>query len=356
MENKRPHKLKTLPITDSEKLELKTKIFNSIHKNRSMKKRLRLVFSMAASLILMLGLGWHFYQTPEESITDFVKSSDGVEPATDSDEVTLILGEGKNLKVDEKITAINYSSDGQKVTIGSTKEIDQATEKNNKTVYNTLLVPYGKRSKIKLSDGSMVWLNSGSKLVYPAVFNANKREVYLEGEAIFDVTHNKEKPFIVISDNQEIEVLGTVFGVTDYKDENTINTVLKTGSVQISYIRNAASRSNIDKMKITPGTKATYNKSKQSITSEKVNVDNYFSWRDGVLIFKNNDLRYIAKRLSRYYNLEISIESEDLANETFSGYLDLNENLDDVIDNIKASTNMDYIFTGDQIIIKKSTN
>ena len=263
----------------------------------------------------------------------------------------LILSEDNKLKIGDDVADINYSSTGQKVTLGTTKELDQRTTNNNKIVYNTLLVPYGKRSKIKLSDGSTVWLNSGSRMVYPAVFNEDKREVYLEGEAIFDVAHNKNHPFIVVSEDHQIEVLGTVFGVTNYLDENIINTVLKSGSVQISY-HNDPSPLSTDKVKISPGTRASYNRKTMSILSEKVNVDNYFSWREGVLIFKNNDLSFIMKRLSRYYNISISINDEISIDETFSGYLDLNENVEIVLQNIKESTNMDFMFFEDKIIIK----
>lgn len=351
MKEKRAHSVKFLPITELEKTELKNRVFKSVRKNKSIKTRIKYAFGIAASIILLITTAYHFNKKPTDSISDFVNSSSNID-ANNSDDVILVLGEGKNLKIDENISAINYSETGEQVTIGNTQTVDQETAKNNKLVYNTLLVPYGRRTEIKLSDGSTAWLNSGSKLVYPAAFKGNKREVYLEGEAIFDVAHNKNQPFIVISQNQEIEVLGTVFGVTSYSDENSINTVLKSGSVQISY-NNSSSPSYADKMKITPGTIAKYNKSTKGIISEKVNVDNYFSWRDGVLIFKNNDLQFIMKRLSRYYNINIKINDSDLFNsdETFSGYLDLNEDINKVIENIKESTNMNYTFIGNKLII-----
>ncbi|MFT5214493.1 MAG: transmembrane sensor [Patiriisocius sp.] len=352
MKEKEKHNVKFLPITELEKADLKNKIFNSVHENKSRKYRIRYAFAIAASITLLLTVSFYSYTTPTESIIDFVNSSDHID-INDSKEVILVLGEGENLKIDEKVTEINYSSTGEQVKIGHSKIIDQQTYKNNKLVYNTFLVPYGRRSKIQLSDGSIVWLNSGSKLVYPAVFKGGKREIYLEGEAIFDVAHNKSKPFIVISQNQEIEVLGTVFGVTSYLDEKTINTVLKSGSVQISYHNDASSPMTSDKMKISPGTIASYNKTNKGIVSEKVNVDNYFSWRDGVLVFKNNDLQFIMKRLSRYYNIDIEISDDIIANdrETFSGYLDLNEDMNQVIKNIQMSANMKYMFTENKLII-----
>jgi ferric-dicitrate binding protein FerR (iron transport regulator) len=353
MKEKTSYKVKFLPITKLEKINLKNKIFNSIHKSKSRKRQmLYAIIGIAASLLLITAFNFLFSAKSNDSIIDFVNSLETTNNNA-SDEVTLILGEGENLKIDEKITSINYSDSGEEVTIGATKTVSQQTLKNNKLVYNTLIVPYGKRSKIQLSDGSIVWLNSGSRLVYPIVFKGEKREVHLEGEGIFEVAYNKNQPFIVISQNQEVEVLGTVFGITNYLDENSINTVLKSGSVQISYT-NALS-SNSDKMKITPGTIASYNKKSKAIISEKVNVDQYFSWRDGVLIFKNNDLKFIMKKLSRYYNIEIEISefkyNKDNEGETFSGYLDLNEDLDKVIKNIQMSTNMKYRFIENKLII-----
>lgn len=351
MKEKRTQKIKTLPITGLEKNVLKNKILKSVENLPKRKRRAQnVVIGTIVSVLFLGGFGVYFLNTPTTSIIEFVKTSEDID-LNNTDNVVLILGEGENLNIGEENSTINYSKTGQKVTIGSNKEVDQETSKNKKTLYNTLLVPYGKRTKIKLSDGTIVWLNSGSKMVYPAVFNGDKRELYLEGEAIFDVAHNKSKPFIVISENQEIEVLGTVFGVTNYKDENALNTVLKSGSVQISYNKDASSNLLTDKMKISPGTKASFNKKTKSMVSEKVNVDHCFSWRDGVFIFKNDDLRHITKRISRYYNLKIEIDNVDLAKETFSGYLDLNDDIDKVIQNIKASTNMNYTLVEDKIII-----
>lgn len=351
MKERNPQKVKHLPITEQEKKDLEEKIFDSIHQYKSRKRKTRYLIGAAASIILVIGTGFLFYNTSTKapSILDFVNTSDGAQ--VKSDNVVLMLGGDENLKIDEEITTIQYSSTGQDVTIGTTKTVNQEIVENKTPVYNTLMVPYGKRSKIHLSDGSIVWLNSGSRMIYPAVFNRDRREVYIEGEAIFEVAHKKSQPFIVISQDQEIEVLGTVFGVTNYLDENSINTVLKSGSVQISYHNNSSSSAQMDKMKISPGTKASYNKKTKGIISEKVNVDTYFSWREGFLVFKNNDLGFIMKRISRYYNVEITIGDEVLSNETFSGYLDLNEDIDKVIESIKESTNMEYELTENEIII-----
>ncbi|PNW30289.1 FecR family protein [Formosa algae] len=350
MKDNGSNKVKILPITNLEKVALKNKIFHSVDKLDQKKKHKGLAMGLAFSLVFLAGSFIYFYNAPTTSITDIVNTTEQID-FSKSSEVVLILGDGENLKIGEDESSINYSNSGRTLTIGDSKEIEQETSRNNKTSYNTLIIPYGKRSKINLSDGTVVWLNSGSKLVYPVAFNGDKREIYLEGEAIFDVAHDKSHPFIVKSKDQEVEVLGTVFGVTSYSEEEAVNTVLKSGSVMISYHNNPKTQKYADKIKITPGTKATYNKATQGIVSEKVNVNNYFSWRDGVLVFQNNDLEHVTNRISRYYNIDIDIKNEDLAKESFSGYLDLNENIEKVIQNISASTNMSYIIEKDKIII-----
>ena len=349
-----PNNIDFSSLTEGESAMLKERIFKTIKKGKSGKRRIWIALSVAASILICLGLGLSFYfqktSSNSPSITDFVNAT-GEEDKLNSNEVILTLGKGNSLKITEENAAINYSATGQNVTIGSGKTVQQQTDESKKPVYNTLWVPYGKRSKIKLSDGSIVWLNSGSKMIYPAVFNADKREVYIEGEAIFEVTHNEEKPFFVISENQVVEVLGTVFGVTSYPDENDINTVLKSGSVQISYNGSSESENRADKIKISPGTKASYDKKSKSILSEKVNVNDYFSWREGLLVFKNNDLRFILNRISRYYNITITVEDEVATTETFSGYLDLNEDVKKVIESVKESTNVNYEFNENEIQI-----
>ena len=354
MEKINPNNVNFSSITDEENTDLKKRIFNTIQKDKRRNKNLWYKSLAAACFVGCIGFGFYYYNMTSEtnSITDFVNSSTIDSNTPTSDEVVLTLGKGNDLKIKEDVADINYSKSGKNVTIGNGQTFNQNIADTDKAVFNTLWVPYGKRSTLTLSDGSKVWLNSGSKLIYPIAFNEDKREVYIEGEAIFEVTHNKKKPFYVISDTQVVEVLGTVFGVTNYPDENSTNTILKSGSVQISYQNIKANSSHSDKMKISPGTKASYDKNTKSIVSEKVDVDNYFSWKDGFLISKNNDMEFIMKRISRYYNLEIIIENEELATETFSGYLDLNEDILSVINSIKESTNMEYLQTDNTITIK----
>lgn len=341
-------------VSNEEKQQLKNRISQSFEKLKRRKKHFRYLSGAAAAITILLCVGIYFNRQPvNTSISDYVNSTEQ-SSFNDSDKVTVILNEGDNIVLDGDDEALTYSKTGSQVSTAGNDTYSQNIKKDGKINYNTILVPYGKRSNVTLSDGSKVWLNSGSKLVYPAVFTSSKREVYLEGEAIFDVAHNASNPFVVLSKHQEVEVLGTVFNVSSYPDDQDNFVVLKSGSVQVSYnkVEDFDNKKN-QNITITPGTLVNLNLKSNRILTQNVNVDQYFSWRDGLLILKNNDLSYITRRLSRYYNVPIVIENKTIANETFSGYLDLNENLEKVIQTIQIGTDFNYEIKEDKIIINK---
>lgn len=334
-------------VSNDEKQKLKKRIFHSIAELKR-RRRIQYLSGIAASITILICVGIYSYQHSQDTtIGDFVNSSEKID-FNNLEKVTIVLDEGEDINLDGDEASITYSKTGEKVNVGDANMYRQKASKKGEVKYNTLVVPYGKRSTLTLSDGSKVWLNSGSRLVYPAVFNSDKREVYLEGEAIFKVTHNSSQPFTVLSENQEIEVFGTVFNVSSYADDDDNFVVLKSGSVQVAFKSNSSKNK---KMVITPGTMANINLESQNITSQRVNVDNYFSWRDGVLVLKNNNLHYIMKKLSRYYDVPIFIDDDKLANETFSGYLDLKDSVEKVLQTITQSTSLKYQKTESQIIL-----
>ncbi|MEN8125687.1 MAG: FecR domain-containing protein [Bacteroidota bacterium] len=351
MREKKQYKVNFTHLTEGEKKELKGRIIESVYNFKRSKKRIKYTIGIAASIAILISIGIFNYASKSSSISDYVKTTKKID-TINSDKVKLILSDKQNIDIDEENSNIVYSNTGQQVKIGNTKSINQSSVNNNKVAYNTLIVPYGTRSKVKLSDGSMVWLNSGSKLVYPIVFNSAKREVYLEGEAIFEVTHNKAHPFMIMIDNHEIEVLGTVFNVSNYLDENIINTTLKSGSIQINYKGDSFFKPK-KTFKVSPGNMTSFNKTTNHLNSKKVDVEKHFAWRKGIFIFKNDNLEYIMKKLSRYYNVDIVIEDDNIANQTFTGYLDLKDNVERVVQVIKESTSFEYNkVTNDKIIIK----
>lgn len=335
-------------FSKKDKSFLKKRIYSSIYSYK--RKRLALGFAIAASATIAVLLVSTSLFRIKNSDSDIERFAETQSKKSGNQDVQLFLNDNQNIDISDNNAKITYSDSGEEVSIGGKNRIEQQPNSSADIVFNTLIVPFGKRSEIVLSDGSKVWLNSGSKLIFPAKFASEKREVYLEGEAIFEVSHNKKTPFFVKSKNHEIEVLGTVFNVSNYIDDSAICTVLKSGSVQINYASNQLFKSK-ESIKIIPGNMLTFNKKNQDIKQTNVDVEKYFSWRDGVFIFKNDPLKNIIKKISRYYNVEILITDTAKANGTFSGHLDVNSDLESVLETIKETAAFEYKFTEDRKII-----
>jgi hypothetical protein len=339
-------------MNEKEKRDLKARIFTSAYAYKNRRKRLFYSISIAASVIIILTIGLNQQHSSEPSITEFAESSEDIE-IEKANHVQLFLNGNKKVAIQNNNSSIAYQTGGREVNIADSLGKEQEIVLDNPNEFNTLIVPYGKRSKIVLSDGTKVWLNSGSKLTYPASFNGKNREVLLKGEAIFDVSHDTQHPFKVLSEGHTIEVLGTIFNVSNYPDENSIRTVLKSGSVQISHKSDSFFKSQ-ESTKITPGTMAVYTKNKPGIETKNVDVENYFSWREGVLIFKNNNLKYIMKKLDRYYNVTINFQELEMEEETFSGYLDLKDSIESVLKTLQEASSFEYNFNENgSILINK---
>ncbi|NIJ43907.1 ferric-dicitrate binding protein FerR (iron transport regulator) [Wenyingzhuangia heitensis] len=344
---KESNKYKEQLISEIEKQLLKKRIFTSIRRLKIKKQVYR--WGIAASVAVLIGTGFYLQnKVATDNSTQKLAILSNAENILPTDKTTLILEKGKDLIIDGDSSSIAYSNTGEEVSIANQRTVVQEkTKTTNKEKLNTLVVPYGKRTELLLSDGSKVWLNSGSKLIYPVQFNDAKREVYLIGEAVFDVSHDANRPFKVLSKNQEIEVLGTVFNVSSYPDDNINFVVLKEGSVKVSH-------ENTDKgffapkkksMIIKPGTMSKIHVQTGKVIAKEVNVQQYFAWKEGLLILKKNRLHYIIKKLARYYNIKIELEDKLIGQETFSGALNLSDSLEEVLDILNKSINTHYKVT-----------
>lgn len=201
----------------------------------------------------------------------------------------------------------------------------QSMNRNQNVQFADIEVMYGQTGHLFLFDGTEVWLNSGSKFKYPNQFNQNERDVYLEGEAFFKVAKNKHLPFKVKTGNLEVEVLGTSFNVSAYPGEPDQTVVLVEGKVQLNNREGAM----IGQM--NPGQVAV------KTTGDRVihlkNADPYFytSWKDGKVVFDGEKLGEIAKKMERWYNVEIRFEKESLKEYHFSGTILRNKPIDQTI-------------------------
>lgn len=218
--------------------------------------------------------------------------------------------------------------------------------------YAEIDVTYGQTNHLTLFDGTEVWLNSGTKFRYPNRFNAGERKVYVEGEAFFKVTPNKKLPFKVQAGEMEVEVLGTSFNVSAYPDDSLQSVVLVEGKVQI----NSAKGKEIGQL--LPGQMA-FQTPDQGIRVQNVSTSEYTNWKDGVLNFREERLEDLAKKLERWYNVEISFGNEKLKGHLITGTILRNKPIDQIIDVLEmtAPVRFEYIIKPDKksklIVTKK---
>ncbi|MBR9855918.1 MAG: DUF4974 domain-containing protein [Algicola sp.] len=219
-------------------------------------------------------------------------------------------------------------------------------------VYNTLKVPYGRKFELSLTDGTVVHINAGSSLKYPVKFiDGLDRDVYLEGEAYFEVAHRSDQPFKVHMDGVGVEVLGTQFNVTAFPENIQTDVVLVEGSVKLTNQISLPNKQGTELL-LEPGQIGIYTKNTDKMTSQAVITDVYTRWVDGELIFRNLTFAEMLKKLERHFNVPI-ISGEGLVarEETFSANFG-KESLDNVFAYLKEIYDLEYTIQDNKVIIK----
>jgi transmembrane sensor len=297
------------------------------------KRRVRLqFFRYAATILLLLGFGSASYYLlkKQPSLEDFAASN-----KVSYKNAALILADGKKIDISSKESKVQYTTDGVNVSVNDTTKMGQENADNG---FNQLIVPYGKRSTITLSDGTKVWLNSGSRLVYTPAFTGKSREVYLEGEGYFEVTKNEKRPFFVRTDAIQVKVYGTKFDVQAYKSDNEYSTILIEGKISLDLKDKSLS----EEIFLTPNQKASLSKEQREIQLSNVeNFENYIGWIDGYLTFQNETVSELIKQVAHYYN--ITIDSRLEGNLTkISGKLDLKDDPERVVNTLALISKTRY--------------
>lgn len=306
------------------------------------KKPVLRYISIAASIIVLLSIGWSYQK-------NIFKTENA--PIIDPNAITLQLANGEIQVISSNKKSQVTDSDGNVVGNQNGNKIIYDTETSaEKLVYNTLKIPYGKRFELQLSDGTVVHLNSGTTLKYPVKFIAGEnRQVFLDGEAFFDVTKDKKHPFVVNADKLNVRVLGTHFNVSSYPEDAQTDVVLVEGSVGL-YRGNEtfdATKNTI----LKPGFKGSFNKNDGSIAAKAVNTGVYTSWMQGRLTFRNMSFRDISKKLERHYNVTIETQNKKLADEKFYASFG-DEPIEKVLSYFNDIHGINYVIKNNEIVIK----
>lgn len=218
--------------------------------------------------------------------------------------------------------------------------------------YRVLETQNGERASYNLSDGSKVFLHAGSKLQVPDNFNISSRELILEGEAYFDVTHNPEKPFIVQSEFSYTQVIGTKFLVHAWPDENReVEVVVSEGKVLLGDSRYQHNEHKKEAF-ISKNQKGTLTAENGPVVTVENDIEWYMGWTEGRLVFNNRELREVLPKLERWYDIDIRVTDESIGKRKITAEIDYSLPMTDVLQGIAMSLNLEVERT-DRIITFK---
>ena len=212
--------------------------------------------------------------------------------------------------------------------------------------YSTLSVPKGGEYRIVLSDGSKVWLNSDSRLRFPSPFSGDKRTVFLEGEAYFEVAHDTQKPFVVSTEDMSIRVLGTKFNVKAYAEDEAVYTTLVSGSVRTNNKQSTYSTL------LSPNEQCIYYPGNNRMETRKIDPQTFLGWVQGRFIFENETLEEILKQLGRWYDTEIFYQNPRVAKYRFTGNVDRFDQISTLLHMIEKTYPVSFTINGRTIVVK----
>jgi ferric-dicitrate binding protein FerR (iron transport regulator) len=290
-------------------------IIKKAHKKNNLIRIYRYV-AAACITIAIVEMGVQQWNTKPD-IPDYEAA---IKNISQSKEITLKISQEKEIQLTDSIPIVSYNN--KRIIINDSIDV---TEKNTE-ILNTIHIPYGKRSKLILADGTTVHLNAGSTLVYPSEFNKKKREVYLDGEAYFEVEPGEGYPFIVQTTYRAIEVYGTKFNVSVDRDLQLFETTLVCGSVGI--------KSKDTHEKLTPNQCYSYSDNTKREEIKEVDVNNYILWTEGKLQFEKEALYKAIRKVEKIYNIKITLTDNKYLNFKVSGHLNLNDSAEKTVWNL----------------------
>ncbi|WP_455510990.1 FecR family protein [Butyricimonas paravirosa] len=313
-------------------------LWECIRENSILRRKRNLIrfssWSTAAILLLIVGISL-FMRDRQEVV---LVATQNVLPG--DHKAILLMDNGEKIEL----------SDSMQLAIGkgilaSDNQLEYGnTEKNLASVYHTLKIPRGGEYRLKLSDGTVVFLNSESELRYPVNFGANSREVELKGEAFFDVVTDQQRPFVVRAEQVRVKVLGTSFNVNTY-DKDYIETVLVEGSIEFQI--NAHNQ----EWRIKPNELARFDRKNKTIEVKEVDVLPYVSWKEGYFVFKNQSMEKIMNIMARWYDIKIKYEDETIKTLHFTGDIKRHADISVILKALTSSVNVNYTLNGRELIL-----
>lgn len=298
---------------------------------------------------LSIGIGFVKYQRnnmqPAFSTITPVNKQPQIIPG--SNKAFLTMADGKTITLTDAKNGQLATQAG--IQVNKTKDgmlVYQVANANNTqadpNAINIITTPRGGQYMVILADGTKVWLNSVSSLRYPVAFNGNTRSVELTGEGYFEVAKNKQKPFIVKANGNNVEVLGTHFDISAYSDDKAVTTTLLEGSVRLS-------KGNVTTM-LSPGQKGISVNGRADINVQDADTEQAIAWKNGIFLFKNTDIRTIMKQASRWYDVDVDF-LDNLKDKEYGGKLSKFKDISELMYNLELTGTIHFKVEGRRITV-----
>lgn len=315
-------------------------------------KRLWPRIAIAAAVAFIVIGAYFFRSTLIQTDNDTALAAAHIAPGKNG--ATLTLANGQKIFINDALAGNIANQSG--VKISKTKDgqiIYEVTDLGTgKIEYNTLTTTRGEQTRVRLPDGSLVFLNAASSLRYPTSFaKSAKRSVGLTGEGYFEISKNKAQPFVVTAANQEVEVLGTHFNINAYTDENAVRTTLLEGSVKVASL--SADGSGADKANgkvLKPGQQSVM--TDRGIKVNNVDLDEAMAWQKGYFRFYDEDIATIMRKVSRWYNIEVEYSGK-LPENGFNARITKYAGIKEVLEKLEKTGDVHFKIEGRKVIVSK---
>ena len=295
--------------------------------------RLVVITSMAASLIAVIT--FFYYRQLSQQEAQVAEKTGPIQPGCKK--AVLILDNGKSLNLAANDTFQIKENGASLKNAGNKLEYTAASKSSEKLSYNTLKVPRGGEYYLVLADGTKVWLNSESTLRYPVKFLGDERRIELTGEAYFEVTKNKHKPFRVVSGNQIVTVLGTHFNISSYPEDSVTYTTLVEGHVNVQLKDDP----NVQQS-LLPNEQSRVSMADAQITKRVVDPSRYIAWKNGRFIFEDERLNDIMSTLSRWYDVHVVFSNQRAKEIQFTGNLERYSDFAEILNLIEKTDEVKF--------------
>lgn len=337
---------KRTELVQWENVQLPSDVYNRVFSSPAVKaKRVRSIWKYAAVMIPALILSvWFLSRKMPEAVLVVAQPEMHQDVAPGKQKAQLLLDNGEVVSLSDSSVMIESHKNIQVADGGILQYTRNDQPAQQKAVYHTLVVDRGAEFQLILPDGTKVWLNSDSELKYPNIFNEDLRQVYLKGEAYFEVKHAEEHPFVVHAGECAIRVLGTAFNVSSYEGEKEIVTTLVKGRVAYTAGKQQG--------ELIPGEQCVYERDAKIVQIQKVDVNQFISWKNGLFVFDHISMEELAKQISRWYDIEVIFPDQSARKISFTGAMERYKPVSYLLQILNETNTVDCRLEGGMLVFR----